>query len=181
MICSKYPVWLGSGKYAFRGKYEILRKVHAKYTFFINCIYFFITMFEYIKHVICLNFVYIGKHLEKLYEIYIFGNSGKYEILRKVPTACLFILKSFLFFTKYITIHQTRYVYMFCAIWIEFVKVIWNLLFWELAESTKSYGKYHLYAHFEISTHPFPYVVIHKAIFNEWAFSYKWIFCMYFP
>ena len=44
-------------------------------------------MFEYIKHVICLNFVYIGKHLEKLYEIYIFGNSGKYEILRKVPTA----------------------------------------------------------------------------------------------
>jgi len=34
--------------------------------------------------------------------------------------------------------------------------------FLELAESTKSYGKYLLYAHFEVSTHPFLYVVIHK-------------------
>jgi len=39
--------------------------------------------------------------------------------------------------------------------------------FLELAESTKSDGKYLLYAHFEVSTHPFPYVVIHKAILNE--------------
>jgi len=52
---------------------------------------------------------------------------------------------------------------------IFFVHFGYNLkfIFGELAESTKSYGKYLLYAHFEVSTHPFPYVVIHKAILNE--------------
>jgi len=29
-------------------------------------------MFEYMKHVMYLNFVYIGKNVEKLFEIYIF-------------------------------------------------------------------------------------------------------------
>ena len=31
-------------------------------------------MFEYMKHVMCLNFVYISKNVEKLFEIYIFLN-----------------------------------------------------------------------------------------------------------
>jgi len=43
----------------------------------------------------------------------------------------------------------------------------------ELAESTKSYGKYEILRKvpsvctFEVITHPFTYIAIHKAMLNE--------------
>ena len=94
-------------------------------THFFYILHFFIIMFQYIKHVMCINFVYIGNNLEKLFEIYIFWNSGKHELLRKVPTACLFFFKN----PFYFLINTEQYIKHVMLICLCFLDKIWKCYF----------------------------------------------------